>query len=423
MIRFLVFISVNMALNCMAEEYTLSELYKTALERHPEGKILQSKIKELEFGVNKIQSESYPTLSAVVGGERRQAESESDLNNNRLIAELRLKYNLMSHYQNKDEVKAIQQILKKTQQEFEWWKLSLKRRIIEASTKTKAFIEKISAVREELKANTVLRESVQKRRKSGLVSESDILDIQLRNDQLLSSLNEYQEELDHSLDILRKITFLGHDDSIKLQGGVPHKHYKIDLNHLKIQSHSLNQQVVKNKFMQLSSLSELKKVEKNNLPEINLDGRFGRMRIDEQYTSSNNQVEGLVGLYVNIPIYDGGSRKSTRQIYEERYQQRLLKSEMALQNEAIDVTHKFELLESIHYKVDLFQQSLKRGKVYTNKVLSDYKRGVKNSLDLVSSRDRLLNLKLELVEAKTKYILTILELEKLSGVDLMQEKL
>ena len=161
---------------------------------------------------------------------------------------------------------------------------------------------------------------------------------------------------------------------------------------------------------------------KNYLPEVNLSGRYGRMRIDEQYVNSTNQNEGLIGVYVNIPLFSGGSKRSTRQIYEEKYQQRLQEAKLHENNESIELTHKFELLEKVHRKVDLLEDSLKRGQSYFKNVMSEYKRGVKNSLDLVSSRDRLVNLNMNLIEAKTKYIITLLNIEELTG-EKLKEKL
>lgn len=403
-----------------AKEFNFQELYNHALTNHPQAKIMDSKVREIEYGIKKIRSSYYPELSAVVGGEKRKADKDDSVDTERFVAEIRLKYDLFKFNQSADEINSLEEILKKQRYEQSWWKESLRRQMRSQYAISQAHLEKMLILKEELKTNQVLKGSVSKRRRSGLIGESDLLDIELRQNHLLSLVNDLEEELDHSLDKLRKLSYIGHDDTVKIEGKIPHHHVHLDLSSLIKAAKENNIKIKDSLFLQNAHLNNLNKNKKNLLPEVNLSGRYGRMRIDEQYANSDNQNEGLVGIYVNIPLFDGGNKRSTREIYQEKYQQKLLETELSKNNETIELTHKYELLDNVHRKVDLLEQSLKRGNVYFKNVMNEYKRGVKNSLDLVSSRDRLLNLNLDLIDSKTKYLLTILNIEELTGENLKE---
>ncbi|MCR9203271.1 MAG: TolC family protein [Halobacteriovoraceae bacterium] len=420
MIKQLLFLLVFLSLSTQGREFNLEELYQHSLKNHPQVKILKSKVKEIEFAIKELKSSYYPELSAVVGGERRQAAQDSSIDTNRFVAEVRVKYNLFRFNKSADEIKTLEKILEKESLDFNWWQENLYREMKAQYTVAQSLNEKLQILNEELRTNSILKKSVQKRRKSGLIGKSDILDIELRRNQLLTSINDLNEELDHSMDKLRKLSFIEHSDKIKVMGELPHHHYSLKLSQLIEKAKKNNIRIKRSRYLKQAQLSELNKANKNYLPEVNLSGRYGRMRIDEQYVNSTNQNEGLIGVYVNIPLFSGGSKKSTRQIYEEKYQQRLQEAKLHENNESIELTHKFELLEKVHQKVDLLEDGLKRGKSYFQNVMSEYKRGVKNSLDLVSSRDRLVNLNMNLIEAKTKYIITLLNIEELTGEKLKE---
>lgn len=421
MTRPLLFILSLFTLSLNAKVFNFEELYQHALKNHPQGKILSSKVKELELGREKLKSFYYPELSAIVGGERRQAAQESPIDTNRFVAELRVKYNLFRFNKSADEIKSIEELLKRQKLDLSWWKESLIRGMKSQYTISQGLKEKLVILQKELKTNESLKRSVQKRRKSGLIGKSDLIDIKLRENQLLSSINDLEEELDHSMDKLRKLAFIEHKDKVLIEGNIPHEHYHLSLNQLIASAKKNNIHIKRGEFTKKASLSELNKESKNYLPEVNLSGRYGRMRIDEQYVSSSNQNEGLVGIYVNIPLFSGGRKKSTRQIYEEKYLQKLQEVKLHENNETIELTHKYELLDKVHRKVDLLEDSLKRGQSYFKNVMSEYKRGVKNSLDLVSSRDRLLGFEMDLIDSRAKYLITVLNIEELTGEKLQEE--
>jgi len=420
-VTIVVFIYLFFNLSCWSSSYGLNDLYKKALEGNPQNKIFESELKEIEYGLMKLNAEYYPKLDAIVGGEKRHAINDSSIDTNRFVAELRLKYNLFKFGQSKDEIDILKKIKMKKEREYSWWKENIKRNLKGSYYAALSINKKIHFLKGELGFNKELISKVKLKIKSGLIGKSDLLDIDLRRNELNGQMMVLEEKLDHHLDEIRKDAFLEHDAYVNFSGDFPHDHYSLELE--KILDKVKNQNVELRALILDSEGQELKveQMAKKRWPEVNLMGRYGRMRIDEQYSNLSNN-EGLIGIYVEIPLFDGGKRDNTRKIYHERYQQKKLESEKLKKDLTIEATHKYELLLNIHNQLDLLEDSLKRGKVYFDQVLDEYKRGIKNSLDLVSARDRIVNQNLNWIELKYKYIASILEIEKLMGTDIKEIK-
>ena len=168
MIKQLLFLFMFLSLSAQGREFNLEELYQHSLKNHPQGKILKSKVKEIEFAIKKFKSSYYPELSAVVGGERRQAAQDSSIDTNRFVAEVRVKYNLFRFNKSADEIKTLEKILEKESLDFNWWQENLYREMKAQYTIAQSLNEKLQILNEELRTNSILKKSVQKRRKSGL---------------------------------------------------------------------------------------------------------------------------------------------------------------------------------------------------------------------------------------------------------------
>jgi outer membrane protein len=399
--------------NSSSKIFNLEDLYKHGLEHNPDGKILSSQAEEIAFGLKKVKSEFFPEVYAVVGGEARRAGSDETLKTNRFIAEMRLKYNLFKFGQTQNGLKAFEGLHQIKEQKYQLWKQDVIREVKSLFYEATTINEKLKFLKKELLYNEKMKQKVIKRKKRGLIGKSDILDIDLRKLNIETQILELVEKLDHKLDDIRKVSFIDHEDEVNLDTEIPHSHYNLNLKNILEKSRLNNRSISLSALEEKSQQYAKSKIDKNRFPEVNLMGRFGRMRIDEQY--SNNSTEGLVGIYVEIPFFDGGKKKSTQRIYEEKYRQRKLKAQVIRNDVSIEVTHKYELLNNIHKQLDLGEMGHQRGIKYFSSVLDEYNRGIKNSLDLVSARDRLVNLKLKLIESKKEYIITVLKLEKLIG--------
>lgn len=413
-------LTLLMSPSLFAASFNLEEVYEHALKHHPKAKIFKSELKELNLGLGKVKSLYYPEVNAIVGGEIQNGGSESELNNERLVAELRVKYNIYRFGQTKNESQAFKYLIEKKQDDFNWWLFYLRSQLEKSFYEAVTIKKQMAILKDEISQNNKLLAMTAKRRKSGLVGESDVLEVKQRKTLLEVRIVELEESLDHFLDEIRQVAYLDHKTQVLLDRPLPHFHIELDLNDLVAKTKSFNKKIKDSIFLQKSIEQEQEKVKKQRLPEVNFMGRYGNMRIDENYTTSS--TEGLFGVYVDIPIFDGGNRKSTHEIYVEKYKQKVLALKLQKNQFAVEVTHKYEIFNRTHVKLKLLEKSYQQGVRYFKNVVSEYNRGIKSSLDLVSAREHLLEINLNLIKTKGLYLSNIFEIEQLIGQKI-QEKI
>ena len=402
---------------CWSKDYTYSDLEGTALKANP--LIIQKtlELKELKSQINKIQSDYYPEVKVIVGQENRIAPDETEIEKHKNVAELRVNYNLYQFGASKKQLKALEENKKVLIKNIDFTKKQIKRDLKRLFYSTLSLKKELKLADEEIRYNKTLKKQVSNKKKQGLVGAADTLEIDMREATLKNRQIKITEEYQHGLDLIRKITLIPHEQVISLQGDIPHSHFEINLKELHLAAKSKNIELAKVNS-DINSLSYQADASfSKRLPSLKLMGRYGNMRIDETYTSQDTQ-EGLVGLYLEIPLFDGGRKSSEQAIQESRLERSKQKLRKTKHDIEIDLAHKFEKFQNIHTLLDLSEKNLENAKRYFKNVLSEYKRGVKNSLDLVSARDRLYQFHIDVIKYKKEYQLTKLDLERISGLNL-----
>lgn len=400
-----------------SKDYTYSDLEETALKANP--LIIQKnlELKELKSQISKIKSDYYPEVKVIVGQENRMAPNEAEIEKNKNVAELRVDYNLYQFGASKNQLKALEENKKIHLKSMDYFREQIKRDLKRLFYSTLSLKKELKLVNEETRYNQMLRKQVVNKKKQGLVGAADALEIDMREATLKNRQIKITEEYQHGLDLIRKITLLPHEQIISLQGDIPHSHFKINLKELLSAAKSKNLELARVNSEIKSLTYQADSSFSKRLPSLKLMGRYGNMRIDETYTTDDT-LEGLVGLYLEIPLFDGGRKSSDQAIQESRLERSKQKLRKTKHDIEIDLAHKFEKFQNIHTLLDLSEKNLKNAKKYFKNVLSEYKRGVKNSLDLVSARDRLYQFQIDVINYKKEYQLSKLDLERISGLNL-----
>lgn len=402
-------------LKANAKEYTYESLLTLARKNSISSEIAKTRVIELEAEIEKTQSDYFPKIRAVIGNERRDSRSEPEINKNNFVGELRVDYNLYRFGGTSDKIDSLRTLRNEEIKIADFTQKNLERSLKKEYFEALYYKHELSILEEELKFNKTLKKQVNLRKKQGLVGDADVLEIDMRDATLKDKILQIEEHYQHSLDSIRKLTFISHEEEIKLKGDIPHEHFDVKIDELVEAAYKKNLEL-SNTLSKVESINfELNSSKTKRLPEINLMGRYGKMRIDEQYTN-NESLEGLVGVYVDIPLFDGGEKSSQTKILKSRLAREKLKATKSKKNLHIDVLHRFEKMQNIHKQVDLAEINVKNSKNYFNNVLKEYKRGVKNSLDLVSARDRLMNFKKDLIAAKRNFLVAKIDLEEVVGV-------
>lgn len=399
----------------LAKVYSFDELLELAHKNSIETEIVKTNLIETQAKIDQLRSSHFPQISATIGGEKIDIRSSDDFTSSNFVANLNVDYNLFQFGAVSKKIDALYGI-KTSQQRF----LNLSQREVYRKLK-KIFTNGLhlkelhEILSNELKFNQDLKKQVNKRQIQGLVGKADVLEIDMRDATLKQKLLILSEELDHNKDLIRKIVLLPHDSPIELKGKIPHEHFSADPKELIQAAKKFNANYLKLISETKSQTLMLESSKFERLPQLNIRGTFGRPKFIDRLSNESNQ--NIIGLYLDIPIWDGGHRSAATQIEKAKLARKTLRSNKSSNDIVIEIIHRYEKMNNIHQQVDLAESNVKNGALYFSSVHEEYKKGVKNSIDLVSARDRLMNFKSELIIAKKDFIISKYELEEVAGVE------
>lgn len=399
------------------KSFTYKKLENEVLSKNTLIKVKKQEVLEVELKIKKERADLYPHINAVIGQEKLLAPNERQTENSKTVAEVRVDYELYQFGVTQKRIKALEETKKIKERSLAFIKDQLSRDLKRLYYSTLAIKKNLDLIEEEIKYNTKLKSQVSLKNKQGLVGAADKLEMDMREATLINTRIKLTEEYQHSLDRIRKISYISHDQEINLSGEIPHNHFDMNIEKLINSAKSNNIDLLNINTKMLALQNELDASFYERLPSLKLTSRFGNMRIDETYTS-NQSSEGLIGIYFEMPLFDGGKRSANQQLTKTKLQkskQAMIKTKHHLE---IDLAHKFEKFQNIHKLLDLAEKNVSHAKKYFNNILGEYKRGIKNSLDLVSARDRLYQFQIDVINYKKEYQISKLDIERITSLNL-----
>ena len=280
--------------------------------------------------------------------------------------------------------------------------LEMKRREINISSfKILAAINLITTEKKlidaELSSNKNQQSMARKKLNAGLTSSIDLLDFDIKNDYLLNEL----DILDLKIETLKKEFAILYGSEIS--------NNEMESMFANI-SKSLNESNVIN-FEKSPSFNLLQKqvdiititqdsVKSEYLPTIDLEAKWGHITPQEKFSSSPREHE--IALNISFPIFTGYSTdykfkqsviESTQKKREMRQIELEANSLQELELKKIALSKK--LLLSLNHSLS---QSVK----YKDLTISEYRRGIKNSSDIISASDKKLELERKILETQNE---------------------
>jgi outer membrane protein TolC len=143
---------------------------------------------------------------------------------------------------------------------------------------------------------------------------------------------------------------------------------------------------------------ELQKSKKNYLPKIDIEAKVGNITPTSKLLSEKNEHQ--VALMLTIPLFNGLNTKYEIQqtVNDKLIKERNLRNFQSNINSLIDLeSKKIKLTESL---LKNQEESLLKAIKFYDQTINEYRRGIKNSADLISSSDRILELKRKIIELK-----------------------
>lgn len=233
---------------------------------------------------------------------------------------------------------------------------------------------------EALKLNDTHKKMALQRKASGMASDADIMEFDLRDALLRSDILLLQQELEGARSQLKRLLGEEIGGNIEPIGSLQHQHLTGTLmdyvNRIKGESEPV---LVASRTMQ-AAVTESKIWQTRWFPRLDLEVKAGYLPLELRPALGGSSVSAMV--LARVDLFSGFDT-----VWEKRESEaKRLRSEADLKNALLtavtDMEIAFRRIKTIQARVDLEEQNAARSDRYYQTVFSEYRRGVKNSADV-----------------------------------------
>ena len=264
-----------------------------------------------------------------------------------------------------------------------------------------------------LKMNEDNQRSANIRIQGGIATQTDRIEFEQNKLELLQLIQKQEIELANAERELKAI--LNIEQSLVLQTLTtsPHNEEKI-----------LNDKFILSEQRDLKALRfEQEIVNFNRKQQIrwwtpDVDVYAGYMQYtfrERDYLSAKDRDDTAIGIRVSFNFFDGGESFNNAQVYIHEVRALSSKKEQAQVMLETRLNNKCQYLSVIDKLVHIADENIKKSEVYFKNTLEEYRRGIKNSVDVLQASNRLITSKNEWIERKKDYLITQAEIDSLKG--------
>ncbi|MBC7539332.1 MAG: TolC family protein [Bacteriovorax sp.] len=248
---------------------------------------------------------------------------------------------------------------------------------------------------EELKNNKSEQAMAKKKVDAGLTTSVDLLDFELKSENLSNEMEKNNLKT-KELELVLKNLYGG---NVELETIL--KNYSdISQSSLSANESDLSPDILLvKKQLELSELDKIN-IKAEYLPTVELEAKWGQITPHEKLLSTNREHQ--VALNINIPLFSGFST-------EGKLQQVIIEStqkKRELRQGELNLSSKKEIDLK---KIDLFkrllssnERLLSKAQKYRELTIGEYKRGIKNSPDVILASDKRLELERKILETQNE---------------------
>jgi outer membrane protein TolC len=401
----------------VAHAVTLPSLIQEASERNPEILEAQKAYEQAQALSTQARSPFYPEFGAEGGVESYSSANET------LSDAFGFVYGRLNLYRGgKDRYG----LLAKTRQErfasFEWHKTKARiSRAVSAPYFALLYLQKALQVTEEsLKVNATQIQMAEKRAKSGITSQADVLEFELREARLKSDVSLFQQEQEQATFALKQLLGRSDDSKIEVQGEFSQGSVKLSLSglldlalqeRLDLKANEKDQDVASLDYS--ATLGEW-------LPRVDAVVSFGSLEQSNRVLTQVPSWDAIVR--VSLPLFSGLNSYYGRKAQYQEVAKLDARGVRIRQEVKAQVQTAFSRLRALETRIELEKTNIDRAERYYDITLSEYKRGVKNSPDLAGAAERFFGARLRVLELKRDSQQARLALAEAVGVEGFSEK-
>lgn len=389
----------------------LDEAQKFAIEKNLEVLSLRQAVEEAKAKQGRARSKYLPKIGIAGGGDTQIASTGTQ---NSLLGYTYGEYNLFNGFEDTYQSEIASLATEKSE-------IRLKRaefRIgldVERVFHTYIFKKKTLELKNEaLKLNENHKQMAALKRRSGLSADSDVMEFDIRESTLRSDIALLEQELDETRNNLKKL--LGDEVGSKVEpiGVLQHQHLKSSLsdltNRLKNESESVQIAI---KDLAVSSL-ENKIAGAKWLPKIDLEVAAGYLPWDLRQVPAGSPMFGGK-IVAKLDLFSGFDTLYERRETEANRLKQDAELKQSILTAITDTQNAFRRIHAIQQRVDLEEENQARARKYYASVMSEYRRGVKNSADLRVAADSVFDTELRRESYKYDFLNSRIDLERALG--------
>ena len=388
---------------------TLEDIKKFAIANNFGIKASEAEVQEAKAQSTQKQSQLFPKLAVVAGPEFKTQENKSESNT---VGYLEGRWNIYRGSQDRIdlEISELNEKIASTKKAKVQFELELD---IEALFYQAIFKNiQIKNFERSLEINQKHKQLIRQKKASGMASESDAMEFDLRESFLKSEMSSLgQERKEAKLGLLR-LMGPNLDTSFEPFGELPHKHLEKSIDQFLAQINSTSSSLKVDSLKVAGSSLELKKARYTWLPTVDFEMKYGKLDQDLAQTYPAFAGSFLLKWEFFLGFESAGRiaemvARSSRLNFE--FQQKLLTT-------MTDAEISYEKLNSIQERIHVEDGNEIRAQIYYTSVLSEYRRGVKNGADLKVAEELLLNSRNRTADLRFQFIDHKIRLEKAIGL-------
>lgn len=275
-------------------------------------------------------------------------------------------------------------------------------------------LESISLKQKALELNSQQMKIAKVKNSSGFTTSSDVLEFDLRESTLQSDLVFLNQQLDQKsreLDVILSRKNQTTPDTVK--GHLVRESFNLNRENLLTKIQDSNDQILLSKIELQRAETEKQQVTSQLLPKLDLEARYGRLANDEKVFDDKDNYS--VMLKLNIPLFSGFEDYNSMKSVHAK----VSGSQMAMEQIKISLIAELDStlaeIKALNSRLDLEEKNLERSEKYYKLTLDEYRRGIKNSPDMVGASERLLEARIRNLEYRRDLMLAKAKVQNLTG--------
>lgn len=410
--------------------FLISGVGTTVLADHPnEGKVAISQlieeaeqnsleIKQTEENLNSLKSKlnsQYGRLSpklSVEGGP--QSTKYDDEKSNATALYGKAEWNLYNGGSDKAVMDLSKSEIEIQEKRLKSLKNKVKKEVSKIYYELQFILESISLKQKALELNSQQMKIAKAKNSSGFTTSSDVLEFDLRDSTLQSDLVLLNQQLDQKsrdLDVLLSRKNQTAPEIVK--GHLVRETFTLNRDELLSKIQDNNDQLLLSKIELQLAETEKRQAKSQFLPKLDLEARYGKLANDEKVFNDKDNYS--VMLKFNVPLFSGFEDYNSVKSVSAK----VASSQMAIDQKSISLNTELDSslaeIKALNARLDLEEKNLERSEKYYKLTLDEYRRGVKNSPDMVGASERLLEARIRNLEYRRDLMLARAKIQELTG--------